>query len=126
MYFIFLDYTIPCSSSLHIVILHTISTSESGSSFWEIFCSDIFIDWGTMKCPKCQSGNREGAKFCIECGEIFKKTCPAAIKRYRFQRSFAMNAGTAAITGCFIQYPKMKFKSKVQSSIENADLAYKG
>jgi class 3 adenylate cyclase/tetratricopeptide (TPR) repeat protein len=29
-----------------------------------------------MKCPKCQFENREGAKFCNECGSKFELTCP--------------------------------------------------
>jgi uncharacterized membrane protein YvbJ len=29
-----------------------------------------------MKCPKCQFENREGAKFCSECGHKFELTCP--------------------------------------------------
>ena len=29
-----------------------------------------------MKCPKCQLDNREGAKFCSECGHKFEQTCP--------------------------------------------------
>jgi len=29
-----------------------------------------------MRCPKCESENREGAKFCIKCGEKFEVKCP--------------------------------------------------
>jgi len=29
-----------------------------------------------MKCPKCQYENREGAKFCLKCGEKFEVKCP--------------------------------------------------
>jgi class 3 adenylate cyclase len=29
-----------------------------------------------MKCPKCQFDNREGAKFCNECGHKFEQACP--------------------------------------------------
>ncbi len=29
-----------------------------------------------MRCPKCQFDNREGAKFCNECGHKFELTCP--------------------------------------------------
>jgi class 3 adenylate cyclase len=29
-----------------------------------------------MKCPKCHFENREGAKFCSECGHRFELTCP--------------------------------------------------
>ena len=29
-----------------------------------------------MQCPECQFENREGAKFCIKCGEKFEVKCP--------------------------------------------------
>ena len=29
-----------------------------------------------MKCPKCQMDNKEGVKFCIECGHKFELQCP--------------------------------------------------
>ena len=29
-----------------------------------------------MKCPTCQTDNKEGAKFCIECGHKFELKCP--------------------------------------------------
>ena len=29
-----------------------------------------------MKCPKCQYENREGAIFCLKCGEKFEIKCP--------------------------------------------------
>ena len=29
-----------------------------------------------MHCPRCQSDNPEGAKFCIECGTPVKASCP--------------------------------------------------
>ena len=30
-----------------------------------------------MKCPQCQFDNREGSKFCSECGKKLERTCPA-------------------------------------------------
>ncbi|NIO19513.1 MAG: zinc-ribbon domain-containing protein, partial [Candidatus Aenigmarchaeota archaeon] len=29
-----------------------------------------------MKCPKCQFDNREGVKFCEECGAKMELECP--------------------------------------------------
>jgi len=29
-----------------------------------------------MKCPKCQTENPEGMKFCVECGKKLETTCP--------------------------------------------------
>ena len=28
-----------------------------------------------MKCPRCQAGNRDGARFCRECGATFGAVC---------------------------------------------------
>ena len=33
-----------------------------------------------MKCPKCKVENREGARFCIECGEKLEIRCPQCKK----------------------------------------------
>ena len=33
-----------------------------------------------MKCPECQHENREGAKFCNDCGYKFEVKCPACSK----------------------------------------------
>jgi len=33
-----------------------------------------------MECPKCQLENREGAKFCIECGGKLEIKCPQCNK----------------------------------------------
>ena len=30
-----------------------------------------------MQCPECQFDNREGVKFCEECGSEFEFECPA-------------------------------------------------
>jgi predicted amidophosphoribosyltransferase len=30
-----------------------------------------------MKCPKCQSENREGVKFCEDCGARMELKCPS-------------------------------------------------
>jgi len=30
-----------------------------------------------MKCPRCQADNREGARFCRECGATFAAVCPS-------------------------------------------------
>ncbi|MEE9594791.1 MAG: adenylate/guanylate cyclase domain-containing protein [Candidatus Hydrothermarchaeales archaeon] len=34
-----------------------------------------------MKCPKCQIENREGAKFCLKCGEKLELNCPQCGKK---------------------------------------------
>ena len=30
-----------------------------------------------MRCPKCESDNREGRKFCAQCGQALKLACPS-------------------------------------------------
>jgi len=35
-----------------------------------------FFKGVTMKCPKCRFENREGARFCMECGEGLELKCP--------------------------------------------------
>jgi hypothetical protein len=30
-----------------------------------------------MKCPRCQADNRDGARFCRECGTTFAAVCPS-------------------------------------------------
>src|SRR5712671_4572488 len=32
---------------------------------------------GTMECPRCRAQNREGRRFCGECGLSFASTCPS-------------------------------------------------
>jgi len=46
-----------------------------------------------MKCPKCQYDNREGAKFCIECGENFKASCPKCNKTLPLVAKFCDECG---------------------------------
>ncbi|MEZ4550138.1 MAG: zinc ribbon domain-containing protein [Desulfobacterales bacterium] len=77
-----------------------------------------------MKCPKCQSGNREGAKFCIECGEIFKKTCPSCNKALPLSAKFCDECGHGCQSPDALSVFKNEIQDqKVQSSIENADLS---
>ena len=77
-----------------------------------------------MKCPKCQSHNREGAKFCIECGEIFKKTCPSCNKALPLSAKFCDECGHGCQSPDALSVFKNEIQDqKVQSSIENADLS---
>ncbi len=46
-----------------------------------------------MKCPKCQIDNRDGAKFCIECGEKFQQTCPECQKTLPVSAKFCDECG---------------------------------
>ena len=46
-----------------------------------------------MKCPKCQFDNREGAKFCKECGAKFELVCPECGARYLPPSKFCDECG---------------------------------
>ena len=47
-----------------------------------------------MKCPKCQFENREGAKFCNECGSRFELTCPECGATNRAGSKFCDECGS--------------------------------
>ena len=46
-----------------------------------------------MKCPKCQFENREGVKFCEECGANFDLTCPNCSAKIPLGRKFCGECG---------------------------------
>ncbi len=46
-----------------------------------------------MKCPKCEFENREGAKFCLGCGERFELKCPKCGKTLPFLAKFCDECG---------------------------------
>ncbi len=47
-----------------------------------------------MKCPNCQFENREGAKFCNECGYKFELTCPECGATNRVGSKFCDECGS--------------------------------
>ena len=46
-----------------------------------------------MQCPKCQFENREGVKFCEECGAKFELECPACRANIPLGRKFCGECG---------------------------------
>jgi class 3 adenylate cyclase/tetratricopeptide (TPR) repeat protein len=46
-----------------------------------------------MKCPKCQFDNREGAKFCLKCGEKLALKCPQCGKELPLLAEFCDQCG---------------------------------
>ena len=46
-----------------------------------------------MKCPECQFDNREGVKFCEECGAKFELECPACKAKIPLGRKFCGECG---------------------------------
>lgn len=47
-----------------------------------------------MKCMNCQSDNREGVKFCEECGTCIAVECPACIARIPLDKKFCGECGS--------------------------------
>ncbi len=46
-----------------------------------------------MECPECQFENREGAKFCNECGHKFELACPECNTKIRVESKFCDKCG---------------------------------
>jgi len=59
-----------------------------------------------MKCPKCQFGNREGVKFCEECGAKFEVECPACKANIPIGRKFCGECGYALSESTEAAFPK--------------------
>jgi hypothetical protein len=51
------------------------------------------MEGSTVKCPKCQFDNREGVKFCEECGTKFEIECPACKAKIPIGRKFCGECG---------------------------------
>src|SRR5882724_4563147 len=47
-----------------------------------------------MKCPRCQAENREGARFCRECGALFAAVCSSCGAKVEAGSRFCDNCGT--------------------------------
>jgi predicted ATPase/class 3 adenylate cyclase len=46
-----------------------------------------------MKCPKCQSNNRDGVKFCEDCGAKIELECPACKSKIPLGKKFCGKCG---------------------------------
>ena len=46
-----------------------------------------------MKCPKCESDNREGVNFCEECGAKFELVCPSCKAKIPLGKKFCGECG---------------------------------
>ncbi len=46
-----------------------------------------------MKCPNCQSDNRDGVKFCEECGAKFERECPDCNANIPIDKKFCGECG---------------------------------
>lgn len=61
-----------------------------------------------MRCPQCQHENREGAKFCEECGSKLELVCPSCQTVLRPEAKFCDNCGTRIGGQPEVQSPKSK------------------
>src|SRR5262245_6025565 len=48
-----------------------------------------------MKCPRCQADNRDGARFCRECGATFMAVCPSCGAKVEAGSKFCDSCGVA-------------------------------
>src|SRR5262249_21872033 len=48
-----------------------------------------------MKCPQCQVDNRDGARFCRECGATFAAVCPSCSAKVSAGSKFCDSCGSA-------------------------------
>ena len=46
-----------------------------------------------MKCPRCQGDNRDGARFCRECGATFAAVCPSCGAKVEAGSKFCDSCG---------------------------------
>ena len=47
-----------------------------------------------MKCPRCEAENREGARFCRDCGALFAAVCSSCGAKVEAGSKFCDNCGT--------------------------------
>src|SRR5215813_10722027 len=47
-----------------------------------------------MECPRCQTENREGARFCRECGALFGAVCSSCGAKLQTGSKFCDSCGT--------------------------------
>jgi len=67
-----------------------------------------------MKCPKCQSNNREGVKFCEECGAKFEKECPACKAKIPLGKKFCGECGNKLDTPVKTPPKELSFNEKIE------------
>ncbi|PIY21838.1 MAG: hypothetical protein COZ11_14870 [Deltaproteobacteria bacterium CG_4_10_14_3_um_filter_51_14] len=46
-----------------------------------------------LKCPRCEFDNRDGAKFCLDCGEKLERDCPQCGRAFSLSAKFCDECG---------------------------------
>ena len=67
-----------------------------------------------MKCPKCQSNNREGVKFCEECGAKFEIECPACKAKIPLGKKFCGECGNKLDVPVKTPPKELSFNEKIE------------
>jgi len=67
-----------------------------------------------LKCPDCQFVNREGAKFCSECGHKFELSCPECGNSIRASSKFCDGCGHKLKTIPALPPKELSFDEKLE------------
>ena len=70
-----------------------------------------------MKCQKCQSEIREGAAYCLECGERLLVTCPLCRKRLPLAAKFCDDCGANIGNGIAEEDGPNQIRKWIQSKL---------
>lgn len=76
-----------------------------------------------MVCPQCQSGNREGAKFCNECGHKLEFTCPKCRNLNSLESKFCDECGHDLSKPFVPDEPIEESSQQPDSSLETSEPA---
>jgi class 3 adenylate cyclase/tetratricopeptide (TPR) repeat protein len=73
------------------------------------------FSWGAskMKCPKCHSENREGIKFCEECGSKMEIQCPSCNALIPMEKKFCGECGRNLATTSEPVVKELSFDEKL-------------
>jgi class 3 adenylate cyclase/tetratricopeptide (TPR) repeat protein len=67
-----------------------------------------------MKCPQCQTDNKEGSKFCLECGHEFQLKCPQCGHPFLPAAKFCDECGQSLSITPKASYPFLSFEEKLE------------
>ena len=67
-----------------------------------------------MQCPSCQFENRNGAKFCLKCGEKLELICPKCGKQLPSEAIFCDECGYRLIPPLESPPKELSFNEKIE------------